>query len=208
MSEAVAYYRTSSAANVGEGKDSLPRQRAACQDHADRNGLTIVREYYDADVRGSDPVGERPGFAKLMDEAAAKVILVENASRFARDLIVQETGYQYLQGHGISLIAVDDPDAFTADTPTAIMVRQILGAVSQFEKSNLVAKMAAARARKRAETGRCEGRKPTYTIATVELARTMKDKPLRKIADELAAAGHLCNGRVYGPESVKRMLAN
>jgi hypothetical protein len=34
-------------------------------------------------------------------------------------------------------------------------VRQILGAVSQFEKAGLVAKLKGARDRKRAATGRC-----------------------------------------------------
>lgn len=47
------------------------------------------------------------------------------------------------------------------DIPTAVMVRQIIGSISQFEKSTLVAKLKAARVRKRKETGRCEGRKPT-----------------------------------------------
>jgi DNA invertase Pin-like site-specific DNA recombinase len=37
------------------------------------------------------------------------------------------------------------PDFFTTDTPTAVLVRQVLGAVSQFEKANLVAKLRAAR---------------------------------------------------------------
>jgi hypothetical protein len=40
------------------------------------------------------------------------------------------------------------------------MVRQILGAVSQFEKASLVAKLRHARERIRAEMGHCEGRKP------------------------------------------------
>ena len=40
---------------------------------------------------------------------------MENTSRFARDLIVQETGVAMLKGAGFTLIAVDDPDAFTAD---------------------------------------------------------------------------------------------
>ena len=50
-----------------------------------------------------------------------RTIIVETASRFARDLIVQETGYQYLRDLGITLIAADDPDTFTAETPTAIL---------------------------------------------------------------------------------------
>jgi hypothetical protein len=56
------------------------------------------------------------------------------------------------------LIAVDDPDAFTSDTPTAALIRQILGAVSQFETASLVAKLAGARFGKRQANGRCEGR--------------------------------------------------
>jgi len=40
------------------------------------------------------------------------------------------------------------------------MLRQIVGAVSQFDKTSIVIKMRAARERKRMETGRCEGDKP------------------------------------------------
>ena len=88
-----------------------------------------------------------------------RCILVETANRFARDLIVQETGWRFLQAKGIELIAVDSPEAFLADTPTAVLIRQILGAVSQFEKASLVAKLKVARVRKRQQTGKCEGRK-------------------------------------------------
>ena len=68
-------------------------------------------------------------------------IIVETASRFARDLIVQETGYRLLRDQGIMLIASDSPEAFLDDTPTAVLIRQVLGAVSQFEKAMLVSKL-------------------------------------------------------------------
>ena len=84
-----------------------------------------------------------------MSSNGAKTILVENASRFARDLTVQLTGHSKLQDLGYDLIPVDAPSYFTDDTPTAQMVRSILGAVSEFEKSSLVAKLKAARVRKR-----------------------------------------------------------
>ena len=45
------------------------------------------------------------------------------------------------------------------DTPTAVSVRQVLGAIAQFERASLVAKLKAARDRKRAAAGKCEGRK-------------------------------------------------
>jgi DNA invertase Pin-like site-specific DNA recombinase len=128
--QAIAYLRTSSAANVGG--DSDKRQRDAIAHYAKVAGIEVVVEFYDAAVSGADPVVNRPGFANMLAEIASngvRIILVETASRFARDLIVQETGYAYLRNLGISLVAVDDPDAFTSDTPTAVLIRQILGAV-------------------------------------------------------------------------------
>ena len=76
-----------------------------------------------------------------------RTVLVETANRFARDLIVQETGYRFLQAQGIELVAVDSPMMFLDDTPTAALIRQILGAVAQFEKAALVSRLAAARKR-------------------------------------------------------------
>jgi DNA invertase Pin-like site-specific DNA recombinase len=95
-----------------------------------------------------------------------RTIIVETANRFACDLIVQETGYTMLKKRGIELIAADKPDAFLDDTPTAILIRQVLGAMSQFEKAMVVSKLKGARDRKRRETGRkVEGRK-NYAVET------------------------------------------
>src|SRR3954452_22856580 len=58
---AVAYYRTSSAANVGADKDSVQRQRDAVTTSAKGHGLEIVREFRDAAVSGADPIDRRPG---------------------------------------------------------------------------------------------------------------------------------------------------
>ncbi len=64
-----------------------------------------------------------------------------------------------LESQGIDLIACDSPQAFVDDIPTTRLIRQVLGAVSQFEKAMLVQKLAGARARKKAATGKCGGRK-------------------------------------------------
>jgi len=214
--EAVAYYRTSSAANVGG--DSDHRQREAIERYAKSAGFQIVAEYYDAAVSGADRITERPGFAQMLariEGNSVRTIIVENASRFARDLIVQETGYAMLKERGITLIAADDPDAFTADTPTARMVRQILGAVAEFEKANLVAKLKGARDRMSAKHGkRIEGRKPVppeVVAAAKRLARKSRktgERPsLRAIASGLAGLKYLGpSGKPYGAESIKRML--
>jgi hypothetical protein len=42
------------------------------------------------------------------------------------------------------IIPASAPDFFIEDTPTAVLVRQVLGAIAQFEKASSVAKLAAA----------------------------------------------------------------
>jgi DNA invertase Pin-like site-specific DNA recombinase len=208
---AFAYMRTSSASNVGEDKDSLERQRVAIRSFAARSDYEIAAEHYDPAVKGADPVHQRPAFAAMMATIAGngvRTIIVETASRFARDLIVQETGYQYLKDLGITLIAADDPDAFTSDTPTQVLIRQILGAVSQFQKAELVAKLAAARSRKRARGGHAEGPKPAPDEAKAMAKRLhRKGLSLRAVSAKLADKGFLApSGNPYGAGSVKVML--
>jgi Resolvase, N terminal domain len=70
--------------------------------------------------------------------------------------MVQEVGHAKLRERGIDLIAAD---SFIDDTPTAKLVRQVLGAISEFDKAMTVAKLRGARERKRREAGKCEGRK-------------------------------------------------
>jgi len=216
MKTACAYYRTSSSTNVGNDKDSLKRQQDAVRACAAAQGLQIVHEYYDAAVSGADAVDSRPGFADMLAYMlgnGARTIIVENASRFARDLIVQETGYQALKAKGIELIAADSPDSFVSDTPTAVLIRQILGAVAQFDKATLVHKLRGARDRKSAALGRrIEGNpnwKPvTAAAANAAKAAHAKGLTLRAVAGQLAEAGFVGpSGKPYGPESIKRMLA-
>jgi hypothetical protein len=52
--KAVAYIRTSSAANVGADKDSEKRQRAAIEAFAKRSGFVLKDEFSDPGVSGAD----------------------------------------------------------------------------------------------------------------------------------------------------------
>ena len=161
----VAYLRTSSAANIGDErrKDSDKRQRIAIAAYARRPASRSSRTFYDEAVCGADLIETRPGFRAMLERLLSngvRTIVVETANRFARDLIVQETGYAMLKERGIELIAADKPDAFLDDTPTATLIRQVLGAVSQFEKAMLVSKLGRARAQ---ACDRREGRRPQVT---------------------------------------------
>ena len=216
---AVAYLRTSSASNVGADKDSDQRQRAAIEAFAKSAGFTLVGEYYDKAVSGPDRIDQRPGFGEMLRRLAAngaKTIIVESPDRFARDLAVQLAGHDMLKGLGIAIIPASAPDFFTEDTPTAVLVRQVLGAIAQFEKASAVAKLAAARKRKREREGRCEGRKPLSETRpeVVALARKLRRRhpkggqlSLRAIARELAMRGFVNErGKPYAAKSVGSML--
>jgi DNA invertase Pin-like site-specific DNA recombinase len=216
---AISYLRTSSAANVGADKDSDRRQREAIQAFAKRAGYELVGEFYDAAVSGADPIDTRPGFTAMLERIesnGARTIIVETASRFARDLMVQEVGHAKLRERGIDLIAADNPGSFIDATPTAKLVRQVLGAISEFDKAMTVAKLRGARERKRRDMGKCEGRKShaernPQLVALVHQLRRRRPKggqrSLRAISAELVALGFLNeNGRPFAAASVKSML--
>jgi DNA invertase Pin-like site-specific DNA recombinase len=141
-----------------------------------------------------------------------RCIIVESPDRFARDLTVQLTGHDFLKSLGIALIPATAPDFFTEETPTAVLVRQVLGAIAQFDKASLVAKLKAARDRKKAVTGKC-GVRRSYLEArpdVVALAKQLQAGGMsrRKISAELAAQGYLTGGsKPYVASAVQAMLA-
>jgi len=187
--------------------------------YAKRAGLEMVDWFYDPAVSGADPIETRPGFSALLARIAnngVRTIIVETASRFARDLMVQEVGFAKLQGLGVKLVAADSPQSFLDDTPTSKLIRQILGAVSEFDRAMVVAKLKGARDRKRALTGKCEGRK-SHAELNPDLVREAKrlrrrspkghQRSLRDVAAELARLGYLnINGKPFAAMSVKSML--
>jgi hypothetical protein len=94
-----------------------------------------------------------------------------------------------------TLIPASSPDFFIEDTPTAVLVRQVLGAIDPFEVST-VAKLKAARQRKE-RTGKCEGRKSHAEInpEMVQIAKELVPAEARQFpaanAAGLAARGYV-----------------
>lgn len=220
--EAVAYMRTSSAANVGADKDSDKRQRLAIQRYARTSGYSIADGdwYYDAAVSGADPIEGRAGFAALLariESNGVRVVIVESADRFARQLMTQELGVALLRTRGVTLLTANGDDMTANDDPTRTMLRQITGSFAEFEKARLVQKLKGARERKREATGRCEGRRPVHALypeATREAKRLHRASPLtherrslRQISAELAKAGHVARtGKPFSASAVQRMI--
>ena len=220
---ALAYYRTSSAANVGADKDSEKRQRLAVSGFADRAGFQIVDEFRDEAVSGKDPIEGRPGFAALLERIVGngvRVVIVEDASRFARHLLTQESGIALLVNLGVRVLTANGDDLTDSDDEFRVAMRQIMGVFSQLEKTRLVKKLKAARDRKRSTGRKVEGRKtraernadnPEAVAALAEAValakrlrraspKTGKRLSLRKISTQLAEAGHKNErGEPYNP---------
>lgn len=160
MTKAHAYLRVSGKGQV-EG-DGFTRQLKAIREYAAAHSVRIVNVYREMGVSGTKESADRPAWSDLMTALhsnGVQVVIIERLDRLARDLMVQETIIADLRKHGFELVSVAEPDLMAND-PTRILVRQMMGAVAQYEKSQIVLKLRGARMRKRAKEGRCEGRKP------------------------------------------------
>ena len=218
--KALAYLRTSSSTNTGDDKDSGKRQRAAINALAKSRGLEIVAEYYDEAVSGADAIEDRPGFSELLDridDNGVRTIVVEDVSRFARDSKAHILGLALLRERGVTLLdssgnnLTDDTDEMQEAMIT------VMAAFATVEKKRLVKKLKAARDRKKAETGKCGGRKQIVELypGAVTLAKrlyrkspkTGERRSLRKIAKLLADEGHAIrgSGKPFSASMVKTM---
>lgn len=164
--EAVSYLRVSSDGQLAG--DGFPRQRGTIIGFVTAHKLKLVREFAEQQgVSGKLELENRPALTDLIvylrSEGSAKIVIVERADRLARKLVISEMILGQMREAGARVFAADSGQELTADDdtdPTRTLIRQVLGAVAQFQKSSLVMQMAVARARMKAETGRCEGIKP------------------------------------------------
>jgi len=160
--------------------------------------------------------------AALIDRVESngvKVVIVERADRLARDLMVSEVIIDQLTRAGAKALTADGADLTSAGgDPTRTPIRQVLGAVAQFDESVTVLKLRAARERIRRREGRCEGRKPFGSrpaeTATLERIRQLRRKPKGAPRLSVAAIAAQLNseavptrqGGLWGPSSVYAIL--
>lgn len=161
MSTDYAYIRVSGQSQVdGDGPE---RQLAKIQ-NAIESFVPQDRVFFEEGVSGAKELANRKALSELMAvvEEGDRVWL-ERADRLARDTIVSEMLIREFQKLGVEVWSAEGRVNLTAGDstdPTAKLIRQILAAVSEWEKDSIVIKLRIARERKKAETGRCDGRKP------------------------------------------------
>jgi len=163
----VSYIRVSGKGQLsGDGPE---RQRDSVVSFVAAHGLSYRGEFFEQGVSGTVDGMDRPAFRTMIERIEANTgdkvtgIVVERMDRIARDLMVQELLLKECRERGIKVFAADVGlvDQATNDgDPTRKLIRQVLGAVAEFAKSELVLKLRKARQRVKAATGRCEGGKP------------------------------------------------
>lgn len=161
----VSYIRVSGRGQLaGGGPD---RQRDSIHVFASTNNLTNAREFFEQGISGTTRGMDRPAFSEMLEyiedhETDNFSIVVERMDRLARDLMRGEMLLKECRDRGIKVFAADVGliDQATNDgDPTRKLIRQVIGAVAEFAKSELVMKLAKARKRQREKTGKCEGAK-------------------------------------------------
>jgi len=160
MTKAYSYLRVSGIGQVAG--DGFPRQRAAIAAYAAARDLSIEREFVEEGVTGKMEACYRPAWFDMLlalKSNGVRTIIIERLDRLARDLMVQEHIIADIQRAGIELVSTAEPDLDSTD-PTRVLMRQIMGAIAQYDRAMIVLKLRGARQRKKALTGRCEGAKP------------------------------------------------
>lgn len=194
--------------------DGFERQLAAVRNYAQANGIKVARIFREEGVSGKKDLANRPALQELvtaLHSNGVRLVLIEKLDRLARDLMVQESIIADLVRHGFELRSVSEPD-LCSDDPSRTLIRQILGAFSQYERAMIVLKLRGARQRRRAKVGRCEGRKPYGTPPgeeqVVKRMRELRAKgsSLAKITETLNLEFKPRTGRKFYAANVARIL--
>ena len=158
MIRAFAYLRVSGRGQI-EG-DGFKRQEIAIRAYAEAHGLKVSKVFREEGISGTSELHGRKALLELLAKQAngAQIVLIEKLDRLARDLMVQENLIADIQKRGFRLISVAEPDLLEND-PTRKLMRQIIGAICEYEKQMIVLKLRGARERAKAQHGKCEGRK-------------------------------------------------
>ena len=161
----VAYLRVSTAHQLDGG--GLDRQEKCVIAWAKANRERVPVIYIEPGVSGTLGIEDRTALPELLDalerDEGITHVLVENMDRLARDGLVAELIFSEFEKvrPGVKVISCDTGlDLADVSDPSRKMIRQILGAVAEFNKQQTVMRLRAGRERQRRENGRCEGRKP------------------------------------------------
>jgi DNA invertase Pin-like site-specific DNA recombinase len=171
---------------VSTGEQTTENQRLELQRVAAIRGWQIVAEYEDAGISGSKGRDERPGFDQLCKAAMQNkfdVIAVWAIDRISRSL---PDALAFLRDvHAANVQLYIHQQAFDTTTPTGTLMYQMIGAIAQWERTIINARIHAGIARAKA-SGKKWGQKP-LPPEIVQQVKQLRSEGLSapKIADKL-----------------------
>lgn len=203
----------------------LEVQEQAIRQYTKDSDVRLIAIARDEGQSGSNGLDTRLGLADALtrlEAGEAEMLVVYRLDRLARDLILQETTIERLKVSGVRVVSVTEPDV-DSDDHTRVLVRQVLGAIAQYERAVIRARMAAGRAAKRSAGGYAGGRPPFGWKATggalVEdpdeqaALRLILDgraagRSYRALCADLTGAGHAppAGGSTWHPVAVQRVV--
>jgi DNA invertase Pin-like site-specific DNA recombinase len=221
VNNTLGYIRVSSTGQLdGDGPE---RQRNAILAFVSANSELVLDTMFSEAVSGTIDGLDRPEFARLLEyidgnaDRRIQFVVIERLDRLARDLMVQEVLIRELAKRQIKLFATDQGlvDLVGGDKdPTRKLIRQVIGALAEWEKSNLVRKLRVARERVKAAKGWCGGNVSYGTLAgegpVLDLMLSLRGTmTLRQMADVLNDEGFSKrNGKPWTFNAVGLVLGN
>jgi len=224
----VGYVRVSTDKQAEQGL-GLEVQERAIRGWAKSNKHQVIRIYRDEGASGANGLDRRVELAdalEAMGRGEADGLVVARLDRLARDLVLQEQllaeirrlgGEPFSTDGGEQGYLKDDPNE-----PSRKLIRQVLGAVAEYERAMITLRLRAGRRRKHERGGFAYGSPPygwkarggelvqdEAELAGLQLARRLRQEglPLAAIGAELQAQGFPPRRGVrWHPTSVKRIL--
>jgi DNA invertase Pin-like site-specific DNA recombinase len=159
-----AYLRVSTDKQAEEGL-GLDVQRARIREWAKAEGHTVALWATDSGQSGSNGLDTRKGLLDALSavqDGRCGGLVVYRLDRLARDLVLQEGLLAEVWKNGARVFSTSpSEDAYLGgddpDDPSRAMIRQILGAVAQYERGMIRLRLRQGKARKVAQGGYAGG---------------------------------------------------
>lgn len=225
----IGYVRVSTERQVEEGL-GLKVQEQAIRRYCKENGLRLAGLFSDEGISGAKELDARPGLLDALGalkDGSAAAIVVYRLDRLARDLILQEQLLAEVRRSDADVFSCSPAEAAyltdDPDDPSRKLIRQVLGAVSEYERSMIALRLRSGRRRKAEQGGFAYG-SPRYGFTAlnrelvpdsdeagaVALARKLRADggSYRDICRALTDAGHKPKrSEVWHPQVVARICA-
>jgi len=223
-----AYLRVSTDRQADEGL-GLEVQEQAIRAWTRTHGHRIALWARDEGISGSNGLDLRDGLADALNalkRRGAAGLVVYRLDRLARDLVLQEQLLADVRSMGAEVFSTSNAEASylsdDPDDPSRKLIRQVLGAVNEYERAMISLRLRSGRRRKADNGGyaygsppfgyRVEGRELTKDQAEQHVLARMRElreqgASYRTVAATLQAEGHQPKrGATWHPMTVRQIL--